>query len=71
MSKDRNRSNKNDGMVSLAELERELAASRTAIRRWLREAGIPALVMGNGRNASIRYRAGDVEKWIASRETIS
>ena len=51
--------------VSLATLARQLDAHRSSVRRWLREAGISPVAMGNGRKGAIRYRWSEVKTWLA------
>jgi len=58
-------------LVSLRQLERQLAADRSTIRRWLRDAGISVVVVGRGRNAAIRYRESDVQRWLGARKEVS
>ena len=52
--------------VSLATLARQLDAHRSSVRRWLREAGINPIAMGNGQKGAIRYRWSDVKTWLAT-----
>lgn len=52
--------------VSLGTLAQQLDAHRSSVRRWLREAGVRPVVIGEGRNGAIRYRWRDVEAWLAS-----
>lgn len=52
--------------VSLGTLARQLDAHRSSVRRWLREAGINPIAMGNGQNGAIRYRWSDVKAWLAA-----
>ena len=56
-----------DRFVSLKALAAALQADRATVRRWLRTAGIQALVMGEGRNGGVRYKAAEVEAWLRSR----
>jgi uncharacterized protein YggL (DUF469 family) len=56
--------------VSLKTLAKLLDAHRTSVRRWLADAGIKPLVLGRGRNAAIRYRWRDVERWLETREEL-
>ena len=57
--------------VSLAAVGRLVNADRSSVRRWLREAGVRAFVFGSGRNAAVRFRAADVEAWLASRASVT
>ena len=56
--------------VSLKTLATLLDAHRSSVRRWLREAGIHPIVLGQGRNGAIRYRWREVEAWLASRASV-
>ena len=56
--------------VSLQTLAKLLDAHRSSVRRWLQQAGIRPIVMGDGRHAAIRYRWQDVEAWIDAREYV-
>ena len=53
-------------LVSLKTLANMLDAHRSSVRRWLREAGIKPVVIGKGRNGSIRYRWCDIKEWLES-----
>ena len=57
-------------IVSLKTLARRLDASVSAVRRWLKEAGVRPVVVGRGRNGAIRYRWSDIEAWLASLEQV-
>ena len=57
----------NRAMISLRTLAWQFDANRSAVRRWLRDAGIKPVVVGRGRNASIRYDIKDVEAWMQGR----
>lgn len=52
--------------VSLGTLARQLDAHRSSVRRWLREAGINPVAIGNGHKGAIRYRWSDVKAWLAA-----
>lgn len=54
-------------LTTLDELARLLHAHRTSVRRWLRDAGVQAVILGGGRNGAVRYRCGDVRRWLADR----
>ena len=54
-------------LVSLNTLAQGFDAHRSSVRRWLQEAGIRPVVLGQGRNGAIRYRWRDIQEWIASR----
>jgi hypothetical protein len=56
--------------VSLKTLAAMLDAHRSSVRRWLTDAGVHPIVVGRGRNAGIRYRWVDIERWLDSREQI-
>jgi hypothetical protein len=56
--------------LSLRTISRRVDADASSVRRWLAEAGVPAVVMGKGRHAAIRFRLEDVETWLKSRERI-
>jgi hypothetical protein len=57
--------------ISLRSLAVQLDADRNSVRRWLKQAGIAALVCGNGRNAALRYDAAEVEAWMRERKTVA
>lgn len=54
--------------VSLAAVAARLSTSRKSARRWLREAGVRAFVLGSGSNGTVRYDGADVERWLLSRK---
>jgi len=54
--------------VSLNTLSRLLDAHRSSVRRWLKEAGIQPIVLGEGRNGAIRYRWHDIQRWLKAKE---
>ena len=56
--------------VSLKTLALMLDAHRSSVRRWLIEAGIRPVVVGRGRNAALRYRWRDIERWLEGRDEI-
>ena len=56
--------------VSLKTLATMLDAHRTSVRRWLDDAGVGPIVVGQGRNAAIRYRWRDIELWLDTREEL-
>lgn len=56
--------------VSLRTLAHRLDAHRSSVRRWLRDAGIHPIAVGDRKNGAIRYRWSDVEAWLASREYV-
>jgi hypothetical protein len=51
-------------LVNLKTLAKQLDAHRSSIRRWLSEAGIQPVAVGNGPKGAIRYRWPDVEAWL-------
>jgi hypothetical protein len=53
-------------IVSLKTLSNMLDAHRSSVRRWLKEAGIKPIALGQGRNGAIRYRWRDVNEWLES-----
>ncbi len=57
-------------IVSLKSLAAMLDAHRSSVRRWLTEAGIHPIVVGRGRNAAVRYRWHDIERWLETRQEI-
>lgn len=57
--------------VSLKTLARQLDAHRSSVRRWLNEAGIHPIALGRGRNAGIRYRWRDIQRWLETRQHVS
>jgi len=54
-------------LKSIAEL---LDTTRTSARRWLKEAGIKPISLGQGANGAIRYKWKDIELWLRSREHV-
>jgi hypothetical protein len=56
--------------ISLQTLARRLDAHRSTVRRWLRDAGVHPVAVGQGRNGAIRYRWRDVESWLESLEYV-
>ena len=56
--------------VSLKTLSHMLDAGRSSVRRWLKDAGIQPIAMGDGPKSAIRYRWQDVEAWLASRDAV-
>jgi predicted DNA-binding transcriptional regulator AlpA len=56
--------------VSLSTLAQMLDASRSSVRRWLGEAGIRPIAVGQGAKGAIRYRWSEVEAWLESRESL-
>ena len=50
--------------VSLKTLAAMLDAHRTSVRRWLADAGIRPVSIGNGKNGAIRYRWDEVQQWL-------
>lgn len=58
-------------VVSLKSLAIMLDAHRSSVRRWLTEAGIHPIVVGRGRNAAVRYRWHDIERWLETRKEIN
>lgn len=53
-----------DEFISLAEVARLLKLSRRTVREHLLRDGVPAYVLSEKRNASVRYRRGDVDRWL-------
>jgi len=56
--------------VSLKTLSKLLDAHRSSVRRWLKQAGIKPVAIGQGRNGAIRYKWSDVSNWLNSLEHI-
>lgn len=50
--------------VSLRELAERMKCSRHTIRRHLREGGVKAIMLGSGRNATVRYVRREVEDFL-------
>ncbi len=57
--------------VSLKTLSRMLDASRSSVRRWLRQAAIQPIVMSDGPKGALRYRWKEVEAWLQSRDCVA
>lgn len=57
-------------IVSLKSLAAMLDAHRSSVRRWLTDAGIHPIVVGRGRNAAVRYRWHEIERWLETREEV-
>jgi hypothetical protein len=56
--------------VSLKTLAKTLDAHRSSVRRWLNEAGILPIALGNGPKSAIRYPLTEVQAWIAARDRV-
>ena len=56
--------------VSLKTLSVLLDAHRTSVRRWLQEAGIKPISIGQGKNGAIRYKWKDIESWLDTQEYV-
>lgn len=56
--------------VSLGTLSQMLDAGRSSVRRWLAEAGIRPIAVGQGAKGAIRYRWSEVEARLESRENV-
>ena len=54
--------------IGLSECAELLGAGRSTVRKWLSDAGVTAVVLGSGPGGTIRYRAADVEKYLAQAE---
>ena len=66
-----NHSNSNPRLtVSLKTLSLMLDVGRSSVRRWLKDAGIQPITMGDGPKSAIRYRWQEVEAWLAARDTV-
>ncbi len=57
-------------LVSIKRLAAHFDAHRASVRRWLDEAGIQPVALGNGRKGAIRYRMSEVKGWIESRPNV-
>lgn len=57
-------------VVSLKRISELVDAHRSTVRRWLSEAGIRPIALGQGRNSTIRYRWRDIEQWLTSRPEV-
>ena len=57
-------------VVSLKTLAEQLDANRSSVRRWLKEADIQPIAIGQGRKGAIRYRWPDVREWLESRQYV-
>jgi len=55
-----------DELVSVKWIADRTRLSRITIRRHLDAAGIRPIRFGSARNATIRYRRSDVERWLRS-----
>ena len=72
-SKKNNKSDNIDNeqtVVSLKTLADMLDAHRSSVRRWLQDAGIKPIILGRGKNGSIRYYWNDVKDWLDSLKAI-
>ncbi len=56
--------------ISLKALATRLDTSRSSVRRWLSEAGIRPIAMGNGPKSAIRYRWSEVRSWLEARAVV-
>src|SRR3978361_1020853 len=59
---------KEQHLVSLKKISADWEVDRATARRLLRDAGIQPLILGNGRNGSIRYALAEIQAWLQSRE---
>lgn len=57
-------------VISLEALAAKLDADRATVRRWLRDAGIRPIAMGNGPKSAIRYRWSEVRSWLQARAIV-
>ena len=57
-------------VVSLSTLAEQLDANRSSVRRWLKEADIQPIAVGQGSKGAIRYRWPDVREWLESRQYV-
>ena len=57
-------------IVSLSTLAQKMDANRSSVRRWLKEADIQPIAVGQGRKGAIRYRWPDVREWLESRQYV-
>ena len=56
--------------ISLKTLATRLDASRSSVRRWLRDAGIRPVAMANVPKSAIRYRWPEVRSWLEARAVV-
>ena len=56
--------------ITLKRLASRLDADRSSIRRWLDEAGVNPIAMGNGPRSAIRFKVSDIETWLNSRPKV-
>ena len=56
--------------VSLKAIAGLLDTTRSSARRWLREAGIRPISLGQGTKGAIRYHWTEVEAWLKSRQHV-
>ena len=54
-------------LVSLKTLALEWDADPSSVRRWLEEAGIVPIALGNGPRGAIRFKREEVDQWVSSR----
>ena len=57
-------------LVSLKTISTLVDAHRSTVRRWLTQASIRPIVLGQGRNGAIRYHWRDIERWLTSRAEV-
>jgi uncharacterized protein YggL (DUF469 family) len=57
-------------VVSLKSIAKLVDAHRASVRRWLNEEDIRPVAMGRARNGAIRYRWGDIERWLKQRKEV-
>jgi excisionase family DNA binding protein len=50
--------------ITLRDLAERLRCSRNTIRRHLREGGVKAILLGSGRNATVRYVRREVDDFL-------
>ncbi len=63
----RGQEEKADRMVSLKVIADRWQVDRSTARRILRQAGIRPIILGTGRNGSIRYVVKEIEAWVSTR----
>lgn len=58
-------------LIALKTLAQQLDADPSTVRRWLRASGIRPVVMSDGPKPAIRFKAAEIDAWLAARESIA
>jgi excisionase family DNA binding protein len=56
-------------MLTVSEAAARLRIERATVRLWIATKGLPAIRLGRGPHAPIRFRVRDLEAWIANQNS--